>query len=179
MNRIIKLVFCLVFIFCTNARAKTEVMFTPSLQCENKIEDLIDKSKKTVDIAVYSLNNDKLIKAIERAYFRGVKIRILTDRLQAAGKSSKVTRLYNKGINIRVHSVNKIEHNKFAIYDGTKASTGSYNWTNPASRKNSENCLFIISNKQAVQEYQDRFNYLWRINKKYKSEKWFRKKLKK
>ena len=68
MNRIIKLVFCLVFIFCTNARAKTEVMFTPSLQCENKIEDWIDKSKKTVDIAVYSLNNDKLIEAIERAY---------------------------------------------------------------------------------------------------------------
>lgn len=26
-----------------------------------------------------------------------------------------------------MHSVHKIEHNKFAIYDGNKASTGSYN----------------------------------------------------
>lgn len=49
MKHIIKLVFCLVFLFCTNARAKTEVMFTPSVQCENRIEELIDKSKKTVD----------------------------------------------------------------------------------------------------------------------------------
>lgn len=72
------------------AFAKTEVLFTPSLQCENKIEQLIDKSKYSVDIAVYSINNIKLVEAIERAHQRGIKIRILTDRLQAASKSSGV-----------------------------------------------------------------------------------------
>lgn len=179
MLRFISRLFYLFLLICIDAQAKMEVMFTPSLQCENKIEQLIDKAENTVDIAVYSINNDKLVEAIERAYDRGVKVRILTDRLQAAGKSSKVTKLYSKGINVRVHSVNKIEHNKFAIYDGAKASTGSYNWTNPASHKNSENCLFITSNKKTVQEYQDRFNYLWKINKKSESEKWFKKKLKK
>ena len=50
------------------AFAKTEVLFTPSLQCENKIEQLIDKSKYSVDIVVYSINNTKLVEAIERAY---------------------------------------------------------------------------------------------------------------
>lgn len=159
------------------AEAKMEVLFTPSSQCENRIEELIDKAKFRVDIVVYAINNDKLVEAIERAHARGVKIRILTDRLQAAGKSSQVLRLYKNGINIRVHSVNKIEHNKFAIYDGNKASTGSYNWTNPASRKNSENCLFIVSNKNTIQDYQNRFNYLWQINKKSKSDKWFAKRL--
>ena len=149
------------------AFAKTEVLFTPSLQCENKIEQLIDKSKYSVDIVVYSINNTKLVEAIERAYQRGIKVRILTDRLQAAGKSSLVTHLYQQGINIRVHSVHKIEHNKFAIYDGNKASN-----------KNSENCLFIINNKQTIQDYQNRFNYLWQINKKSESDKWFAKRLK-
>lgn len=130
-----------------------------------------------MDIVVYSINNIKLVEAIERAYERGVKVRVLTDRLQASGKHSLVTRLYKKGINIRVHSVNKIEHNKFAVYDGKKASTGSYNWTQPASRKNSENCLFITSNKEVIEDYQNRFNYLWAINKKSKSDAWFNKKL--
>lgn len=166
------------FFLHVEAFAKTEVLFTPSLQCENKIEQLIDKSKYSVDIVVYSINNTKLVEAIERAYQRGIKVRILTDRLQAAGKSSLVTHLYQQGINIRVHSVHKIEHNKFAIYDGNKVSTGSYNWTNPATHKNSENCLFIINNKQTIQDYQNRFNYLWQINKKSESDKWFAKRLK-
>lgn len=172
------LVFVVIIFLHMEAFAKTEVLFTPSLQCENKIEQLIDKSKYSVDIVVYSINNTKLVEAIERAYQRGIKVRILTDRLQAAGKSSLVTHLYQQGINIRVHSVHKIEHNKFAIYDGNKVSTGSYNWTNPATYKNSENCLFIINNKQTIQDYQNRFNYLWQINKKSESDKWFAKRLK-
>lgn len=172
------LTFIITLFLHINAYAKTEVLFTPSLQCENRIEYLIDNAKKYIDIAVYSINNDNLVEAIERAHSRGVKIRILTDRLQASGKKSKVIKLYKKGINIRVHSANKIEHNKFAIYDGIKASTGSYNWTNPASHKNSENCLFISDNKDTVNDYQNRFNYLWKINRKYKSEEWFSKKIK-
>lgn len=114
------LLFLFVISFHPEALAKTEVLFTPSLRCENKIEQLIDQSKHNVDIVVYSINNTKLVEAIERAYGRGVKIRVLTDRLQASGKHSLVTRLYKKGINVRVHSVHKIEHNKFAIYDGKK-----------------------------------------------------------
>ena len=175
MKNLLTLLF--IALFCIGTSVQAEVFFTPSLKCENKIEQLIDKSKYNVDIVVYSINNTKLVEAIERAYDRGVKIRVLTDRLQASGSHSLVMRLYKKGINIRVHSVHKIEHNKFAIYDGKKASTGSYNWTNPASHKNSENCLFITHNKQIIEDYQDRFNYLWRINKKSKSDQWFAKKL--
>ncbi len=172
------LILLFIIIFYTEVFAKTEVLFTPSVKCENKIEQLIDNTEYNLDIVVYSINNNKIVDAIERAYERGIKIRILTDKLQASGRHSLVTRLYKKGINIRVHSIHKIEHNKFAIYDGKTVSTGSYNWTNPASYKNSENCLFIINNKQTIEDYQNRFNYLWKINKKSKSEKWFDKKLK-
>lgn len=38
--------------------------------------------------------------------------------------------------------------------------TGSYNWTNAATYKNSENCLFF---KPADQKYAARFEYLWRL----------------
>ena len=146
------------------------VGFTPSSYCEDKIIELIDDSEESIDVAVYALT---------KAHGKGIKIRILTDRLQASGKSSRVKELWSKGLNIKVHSKFKIEHNKFAIYDGKTISTGSYNWTNPASSKNSENCIFISNDRKTVSEYQNRFDYLWKINSKQKSDKWFQKRLEK
>lgn len=166
--------FALVLLFSSISQADDlKVFFSPSSKCEAKIVDLINTSEERIDAAVYAINNDEIVCALKKAHKRGVKIRILTDRFQASNKSSKVRELYNYGINIRVHSKFKIEHNKFAVFDSKVATSGSYNWTNPASNKNSENCIFFIRNKQAVQGFQDRFNYLWRINTKTKSDKWF------
>lgn len=157
------------------ALADIEVIFTPSCECENKIVDLIDNSKTSIDVAVYSINNRKIVKALKRAKQRNVTLRILTDRLQAAGKYSMVTDLHDFGLNIRVHSKNKIEHNKFAIFDDETVSTGSYNWTNTASENNSENCLFLIKETKHVRSYQMRFEELWNANSQDKSERWFEK----
>ena len=151
----------------------TEVYFSPSKDCENGLIKLIQSATKTIDASVYSINNTNIVNALKQAHKRGVKIRILTDRTQASGKSSKVKELRAAGIDIRVHSKHKIEHNKFGIYDGKKASTGSYNWTNPASDKNSENCVFFTDNPAVVSKYQERFEYLWKVNTKKASEEWF------
>ena len=147
--------------------------FTPSKKCENSIIQHISKADKSIDVAVYAINNQDIVKALKMAHERGVKIRILTDRLQAGSKSSKVRELYDFGIKIRVSSKHKIEHNKFAIFDFDSVVTGSYNWTEPASAKNSENCLFFNRNRKTVKEYHDRFNYLWQMNTKEKSDIWF------
>lgn len=168
--------FSIFFLFSSVfALAQTEVFFSPSKKCENGLLGLIENSSETIDVAVYSINNTNLVDALKKAHKRGVKIRILTDRVQAAGKSSRVKDLYDAGLNVRVHSKHKIEHNKFAIFDGKKASTGSYNWTNPATEKNSENCVFFTDNQEVVKDYQNRFDYLWQINTKKASEEWFKK----
>lgn len=174
-----KLLFVL-FLFCvacgSSQTQKAEVFFSPSQKCENQLVELIDGSSQTIDAAVYSINNTNIVDALKKAHKRGVKIRILTDRMQASGKSSKVRELHDGGINIRVHSKHKIEHNKFAIFDGKTASTGSYNWTNPATKKNSENCVFFTDDVKVITDYQNRFNYLWQVNTKKASEEWFTKK---
>ncbi len=161
--------------FSTTAFGKIEVYFSPSTDCEDKLVDLINNSTETIDVAVYSINNDNIVNALKRAQDRGVRMRVLTDRTQASGKSSKVRELYDSGVNIKVHSKHKIEHNKFAIFDGKMASTGSYNWTNPASNKNSENCVFFIEEQEVIAKYQERFDYLWEINTKVASDSWFNK----
>lgn len=170
-----KLFYTLIFfIFLNNTvYCKIKVDFTPSKKCENQIIQLINNSKKTIDIAIYSINNKNIVKALKQAHDRGIKIRILTDRLQASSKTSKACDLYNYGINIRVSTKHKIEHNKFAIYDKKIVSTGSYNWTNTATDKNSENCLFFKKNKYVINRYNGRFSYLWYINTREKSNRWF------
>lgn len=120
-------VFVICLFFSLPAFAEINIYFSPSQKCENSIVKLINQSENTIDAAVYSINNDNIVKALKKAYDRGVKVRILTDKLQASSKYSKVIELYKYGINIRVHSKFKIEHNKFAIYDSKFASSGSYN----------------------------------------------------
>lgn len=148
------------------------VFFSPGLGCEKNIIQNINDSNETIDVAVYAITNTDIVAALKNAHDRGVKIRILTDRTQAANKKSLVADMRDYGINIRVHSKYRIEHNKFAIYDGVRLSTGSYNWTQNASANNSENCIFLDPGDPAINDYQRRFNYLWHINTKKKSTEW-------
>ena len=85
-----------------------EIAFTPSKVCEEKIIELINNSQNSIDVAVYSINNQRIIDALYRARQRDVFIRILTDKLQASGKYSKVEEMHSNGLDIRVHTKNKI-----------------------------------------------------------------------
>ena len=177
------MVFCIIitayFLFYDkeNTDFADAVAFSPSKECENLIIKLINESSEQIDVAVFDINNTNIVNAIKSAHDSGKKIRILTDKRQAGGKHSKVLDLYEYGINIRVHSKHKIEHNKFAIFDKKYAINGSYNWTNPASSKNSENCLLSVENEEIITDFQSRFEYLWQKNTKKKSDEWFKKKL--
>lgn len=83
--------------------------------------------------------------------------------------------LKRAGFNVRIHSKNKIQHNKFVIADAKKVETGSFNWTEPAESKNEENCLFTDEVK-VVGAFSERFNkHLWIVNTLEKSEHAFAK----
>lgn len=163
----------LIYLFSLSLHAETAVYFTPSNACENNIIYLLNNAKQQIDIAVYSITNDNLVSAIKDAHKRGIKIRILTDKTQAENTSSKTAHLRNAGLNIKVHSKHRIEHNKFVVIDNQVVMTGSYNWTTSATLKNSENCLKIWNDDTTVLEYQKRFEYLWTVNSKEKSDMWF------
>ena len=159
---------CLLYVICiSNGYARSVVVyFTPSNSCENQIIHFIDTAQNTIDAAVYAINNEAIVEALLRAHKRGVHVRILTDRVQAGQKSSKVPELEAAGIPLIRHTRYRIQHDKFAVFDGKKAVTGSYNWTDSASRKNAENCLFFKRFNKTVNDYSKRFNELWQLNLK-------------
>ena len=158
--------------------AGMSVFFTPSDKCEISIIGEINKAEENIDAAVYAINNQDIVDALKDAHRRGVKIRILTDRLQASQKKSKVRELHDFGINIRVNSKHKIEHNKFAVFDAESVVTGSFNWTEPAVHKNEEVCDIFVDDPQYTAQHQKLFDQRWADNSEEKSDKWLAKKQK-
>ena len=141
-------------------------------ECESQIVKAINNADTSIDIAVYSINNNEILDALYEAKERVVNIRILTDRVQAFGRSSRAKLLHDIGFNIKIHSKDRIMHHKFAIFDNKKAVEGSFNWTNSAANKNSEDCN-IIYDENDISILQERFQDLWLNNKKIISECYF------
>lgn len=144
------------------AKDWVRIYFTPGLDCENNIIKHMNQAHN-VDIVVYSISNPAIVDSILAAHNRGAKVRVITDRTQAKGKGSLVNKISDAGIPVVTNIKHKIEHNKFAVFDGKHVVTGSYNWTTNASKYNSENCLFF---DQPDKEYSERFKYLWKLYNK-------------
>jgi len=139
------------------------IYFTPGPDCENNIIAQIEQAKKNIDVAVYSITNQRIVDSLLAAKQRGVKIRVITDRLQSKGKYSLVARLRDSGLPVVLNRGHKIMHNKFAIFDARNIETGSYNWTKAATQSNAENCMFF---PEPDGEFSRQFKYLWNLYQK-------------
>lgn len=51
-------------------------------------------------------------------------------------------------------------HHKFALFDGRRLMTGSFNWTRSASEQNEEN-LIVTADPVLVKAFSERFELLW------------------
>ncbi len=162
----IKLFLSSVLIISNHSIAETNIFFSPRGGCEQQAVKLIKSSQKNLEIAVYSLNSSSIVSAIESAIKRGVHVEVLTDRTQAFGKGNLDTTRKLAGLtqDFRVHTKNRIMHNKFAVSDSKIVMLGSFNWTKSAENSNDENCL-LTDDPKVVQAYKNRFEtHLWIVN---------------
>lgn len=130
----------------------------------DRIIAAINRTRHTLDIAIYSLTQPDIAAAIEGAHRRGVRVRIVGDEGQSFDRHSEIDYLRSRGIAIRLsggfRGERSLMHNKFAIFDGNKVETGSFNWTISASSYNFENAIFI-ANPKVAESYQEEFNHIW------------------
>ena len=161
----------------TSSALHAEGFVLQGKECETKLVELIESASDYIDVSVYAMNNKRLIKALIDAHHRGVKVRVLTDRLQAAGNSSRIWDLIKNGVPLRVHTHKRIMHTKIAIYDGKSVSSGSLNWTEPAVHKNEEVCDIFIDDSDYAAQHQKLFDERWAANPQSKSDEWIQNKL--
>jgi phosphatidylserine/phosphatidylglycerophosphate/cardiolipin synthase-like enzyme len=126
------------------------------------LQALYLSSTQTMDIAIYSLTNPTVVKAIGDAYKRGVKVRIITDKIQSAGATQKhaMNDLITIGVPIKIETHSGLMHLKMGIVDGKVATTGSYNYSKGASEDNDE-MMLVIQEEWFAQVCQKEFDRLW------------------
>ena len=138
-----------------------EVHFFPNSSEEIHLINLISKTKTSLDIAMFTINNIRISEEIKNIYNRGVKLRILTDSECIKMPSSNVYSLAVIGINVKIDdSVRYHMHHKFCVIDKSVVITGSFNWTDQAVNHNQENLLFL-ENKEMALKYSNEFEKLW------------------
>jgi len=147
-----------------NNNSSVQIFFAPQDSINEPLIKAIDQSKKSIDVAVFFFWSPDLFSALERAYNRGAKIRILTDKSEFKRKNSLVSKIEREN-KFGLKAINGLQnkgimHFKFAIFDQKEIYIGSYNWLKGPSCPNYENALFL-SNPGVINIYQKTFNNIW------------------
>lgn len=123
---------------------------------------IIDSAERSLDIAIYSFTDGDVADAVERAKKRGVAVRLITDRQQAAGQYQKglLKQLAGDGIPIKMDSHSGIMHLKVTVADGKVATTGSFNYTKSAETANDE-VFVVLRDEKAAADFEAEFSRMW------------------
>ena len=102
------------------------------------------QARQRVTLALYGFNNAQLADELAKLAREGVVVRLKVDGGKSTEKKTAgvVDFLKAAGVQIQTVAPDGRNHNKFAVIDGTRVITGSYNWTVKAE-KNWENLLFL------------------------------------
>ncbi len=134
--------------------------FSPGDDCLSTICSHLRGARRSVDLCVFTISDDRITAEILAAHARGVNLRLLTDNEKEHDTGSDIARLRVAGIATVVDRSRAHMHHKFAIIDGTRLLNGSYNWTRSASEVNEEN-LVVSNDPRLVAAFQDQFDRLW------------------
>jgi phosphatidylserine/phosphatidylglycerophosphate/cardiolipin synthase-like enzyme len=152
----------------TTPQTPDEVFFSPGERCLQQIVHRFGESRRTVDVCVFTITDDRISRAIIAAHNRGVTIRVISDNEKQFDAGSDLQKLREAGIAVKVDDcrapaeagMNGHMHHKFAIFDNKRVINGSYNWTRGAADVNFEN-IVDSADPVLVAAFVSEFSRLW------------------
>jgi phosphatidylserine/phosphatidylglycerophosphate/cardiolipin synthase-like enzyme len=152
------------------AEAECEVYFSETDQMANRLIAYIDREKKSIKMAIYSLTHKEIACALVRARERGVAVEVLIDPFSAKRHAS-ITALLKGKVPLFVwdYSLSRtggakkgshpLMHDKFCIFGNHLVWTGSLNLTYAATNTHRENAVALDSPVIAG-KYLERFAHM-------------------
>lgn len=137
--------------------------FSPGGDTGANIRNALDFAQDSADIAVFSFYDTGMAQAVINAHKRGVRVRVLVDRVQAS-QSEVGEMLVKAGVPFRWSKGFEgrgVMHNKFAVLDRRLLMTGSFNWSVNAQDNNFEN-MFYTASPSYVAGYSVQFDRLFK-----------------
>lgn len=136
--------------------------FSPQGGVEGLLLDAIRRSKRTIDVAMFSFYSQPVAAALVEARARGVIVRVASDAMQAR-RSQAMRALADGGVDLRLSAGRGgrgVMHHKYALFDGALLMSGSYNFSANAELYNYESDLFTTS-KAEVAAFGGEFAVVW------------------
>ncbi|MSR31421.1 MAG: endonuclease [Gemmataceae bacterium] len=140
-------------------KTRFETHFCPGEDATRRIIQLLDTTRDSADICVFTITDDRITSAILSAWKRGLKLRVITDNDKALDLGSDVHRLIDAGVPVATDREPSHMHHKFALFDNKFLATGSFNWTRGATA-NLEN-LLVTDELCLIGPFQAEFDRLW------------------
>lgn len=134
--------------------------FSPGDDCLDLIRGEFQRARRTVDVCVFTITDDRICRAMLDAKERGVRLRVISDDDKSRDEGSDVRALRGSGVELRLDATDAHMHHKFAVFDGQRLLTGSYNWTRSAANYNQEN-LIVSPDPSLVAAFTREFDRLW------------------
>ena len=138
-----------------------EAHFSPGETCVRRIRGMLDNVRRSADVCVFTITDDRIAAGILAAHRRGAAVRVVTDDEKAHDLGSDVQGLAQAGIPVRVDDSPFHMHHKFALFDDDLLLTGSYNWTRGAAESNEEN-LVLSNDRRLFNSFRGEFERLWK-----------------
>jgi hypothetical protein len=137
-----------------------EAHFSPGEGCVRRICGMFDGARRSADVCVFTITDNRIAERILAAHRRGAAVRVVTDDDKAHDLGSDVLELARAGIPVRVDDSPYHMHHKFALFDEEVLLTGSYNWTRGAADSNEEN-LILSNDRRLLNSFRGEFERLW------------------
>ena len=132
----------------------------------------INRATQTLDIAIYNWNNTTILNAVNAAYTRGVRVRVIfeddNNNVSVGQLNAGIRRISRP--NTAGSTTSSIMHNKFVIVDANSTNpnvpwvwTGSMNWTG-AQLATDANNVIAIQDQGLARVYTVEFEEMWGSN---------------
>ncbi|QWP77925.1 hypothetical protein J5226_05830 [Lysobacter sp. K5869] len=138
----------------------SSAFFAPGDACLRKLRELCRSAKRSVEVCVYTISDDRLSDEILACHKRGLNVRVISDNDKRYDEGSDVSRLIELGVPLRIDDSPYHMHHKFALFDGRVLANGSFNWTRSATTSNEEN-LVVTDDANLVRSFSGHFEALW------------------
>ena len=141
-----------------------EYAFSPHEGAEKLVLKVIGSARSEIRMMTYSLTSAPVVEALIAARRRGVDVAIVSDYKNnvAEDKSGKaraaLSALVNAGCRVRTISIYPIHHDKVIVADRETVETGSFNYSDAAANKNSENVMVVWRNTELAKGYLEHWN---------------------
>jgi phosphatidylserine/phosphatidylglycerophosphate/cardiolipin synthase-like enzyme len=130
-----------------------DALFSPGGGCESRIIEEISSAEKNIRVQMYLFTSKPICDALVAAKKRGVAVQVILDKSQEKMSFGRWPVLKRGGVQVYFDRDHEIANSKIILIDQRAILTGSYNLTQAAEEKNSENLVVIENDEELFEKF--------------------------